>query len=84
MSELLSHVPHITAWHLSERGLETQRHPCPLQPLHLCFQVKLESNFAAVVFAIMVLEGLARSLDPELDILEAAKPLLIKTAASLS
>lgn len=43
----------------------------------LCFQVKLESNFASVVFAIMVLEGLGRSLDPEVDILKAAKPLLV-------
>ncbi|TFK02839.1 muscarinic acetylcholine receptor M2 [Platysternon megacephalum] len=51
--------------------------------LLMTHKVKLESNFASVVFAIMVLEGLARSLDPELDILEAAKPLLIRTAASL-
>nr|XP_006133444.1 uncharacterized aarF domain-containing protein kinase 2 isoform X1 [Pelodiscus sinensis] len=51
--------------------------------LLMVHKVKLESNFASVVFAIMVLEGLARSLDPELDILEAAKPLLIRTAASL-
>ncbi|XP_030399884.1 uncharacterized aarF domain-containing protein kinase 2 isoform X2 [Gopherus evgoodei] len=50
--------------------------------LLITHKVKLESNFASVVFAIMVLEGLARSLDPELDILEAAKPLLIRTAAS--
>lgn len=42
------------------------------------FQVKLESNFASIVFAIMVLEGLGRSLDPKLDILEAAKPFLLK------
>lgn len=49
-----------------------------------CFlQVKLESNFASVVFAIMVLEGLGRSLDPGLDILELAKPLLLKNYASL-
>lgn len=46
-------------------------------------QVKLESNFASIVFAIMVLEGLGRSLDPNLDILELAKPLLLKNAASL-
>uniref|UniRef100_A0A6J0U662 Uncharacterized aarF domain-containing protein kinase 2 n=1 Tax=Pogona vitticeps TaxID=103695 RepID=A0A6J0U662_9SAUR len=46
--------------------------------LLMAHQVKLESNFASVVFAIMVLEGLGRSLDPELDILKAAKPLLIK------
>ncbi|KAL1248119.1 hypothetical protein QQF64_023495 [Cirrhinus molitorella] len=41
-------------------------------------KVKLESNFASMVFAIMVLEGLGRSLDPNLDILEIAKPLLLK------
>ncbi|XP_062859305.1 uncharacterized aarF domain-containing protein kinase 2 [Trichomycterus rosablanca] len=45
-------------------------------------KVKLESNFASVVFAIMVLEGLGRSLDPNLDLLEIAKPLLLKNCAS--
>ncbi|XP_065599524.1 uncharacterized aarF domain-containing protein kinase 2 [Cyrtonyx montezumae] len=51
--------------------------------LLMTHKVKLESNFASIIFAIMVLEGLGRSLDPELDILEAAKPLLIRTAASV-
>ncbi|KAM4553734.1 putative aarF domain-containing protein kinase 2 isoform 2-T2 [Fundulus diaphanus] len=46
-------------------------------------KVKLESNFASIVFAIMVLEGLGRSLDPNLDILDLAKPLLLKSCASL-
>ncbi|XP_033824421.1 uncharacterized aarF domain-containing protein kinase 2 [Periophthalmus magnuspinnatus] len=46
-------------------------------------KVKLESNFASIVFAIMVLEGLGRSLDPNLDILELAKPMLIKNYSSL-
>lgn len=46
-------------------------------------KVKLESNFASIVFAIMVLEGLGRSLDPNLDILELAKPLLIKNCTAL-
>uniref|UniRef100_A0A3Q3AMF5 AarF domain containing kinase 2 n=1 Tax=Kryptolebias marmoratus TaxID=37003 RepID=A0A3Q3AMF5_KRYMA len=46
-------------------------------------KVKLESNFASIVFAIMVLEGLGRSLDPNLDILDLAKPLLLKNYASL-
>lgn len=46
------------------------------------FQVKLESNFASIVFAIMVLEGLGRSLDPKLDILEAAKPFLLQGLAT--
>uniref|UniRef100_G3NI61 ABC1 atypical kinase-like domain-containing protein n=1 Tax=Gasterosteus aculeatus aculeatus TaxID=481459 RepID=G3NI61_GASAC len=46
-------------------------------------KVKLESNFASIVFAIMVLEGLGRSLDPNLDILDLVKPLLLKKSASL-
>ncbi|KAM9352638.1 putative aarF domain-containing protein kinase 2 [Symphorus nematophorus] len=45
-------------------------------------KVKLESNFASIVFAIMVLEGLGRSLDPNLDILDLAKPMLLKNCAS--
>ncbi|NP_001229590.1 aarF domain containing kinase 2-like [Strongylocentrotus purpuratus] len=40
-------------------------------------KVKLESNFASIILAIMVLEGLGRSLDPNLDILKAAKPVLL-------
>ncbi|XP_028304027.1 uncharacterized aarF domain-containing protein kinase 2 isoform X2 [Gouania willdenowi] len=46
-------------------------------------KVKLESNFASIIFAIMVLEGLGRSLDPNLDVLDLAKPLLLKNCASL-
>ncbi|KAJ8380469.1 hypothetical protein SKAU_G00012470 [Synaphobranchus kaupii] len=51
--------------------------------LLITHKVKLESNFASIVFAIMVLEGLGRSLDPNLDILKIAKPLLLKNCASL-
>ncbi|KAM9650708.1 putative aarF domain-containing protein kinase 2 isoform 1-T1 [Trichechus inunguis] len=50
--------------------------------LLMTHQVKLESNFASIVFATMVLEGLGRSLDPKLDILEAARPFLIGGPAS--
>uniref|UniRef100_A0A8C6GCR6 AarF domain containing kinase 2 n=1 Tax=Mus spicilegus TaxID=10103 RepID=A0A8C6GCR6_MUSSI len=50
--------------------------------LLMTHKVKLESNFASIVVAIMVLEGLGRSLDPTLDILEAAKPFLFKGPAS--
>lgn len=51
--------------------------------LLMTHKVKLESNFASIIFAILVLEGLGRSLDPEIDILEAAKPLLLKSTAAL-
>uniref|UniRef100_A0A8C3X3I5 AarF domain containing kinase 2 n=1 Tax=Catagonus wagneri TaxID=51154 RepID=A0A8C3X3I5_9CETA len=50
--------------------------------LLMTHKVKLESNFASIVFAIMVLEGLGRSLDPKLDILEAAKPFLLQGLAT--
>lgn len=50
--------------------------------LLMTHKVKLESNFASIVFAIMVLEGLGRSLDPKLDILEAAMPFLMKGPVS--
>ncbi|XP_012877015.1 PREDICTED: uncharacterized aarF domain-containing protein kinase 2 [Dipodomys ordii] len=51
--------------------------------LLMIHKVKLESNFASIVLAIMVLEGLGRSLDPQLDILEAAKPFLLKGSVSI-
>ena len=38
----------------------------------------MESNFATVILAMFVLEGLGRSLDPNTDILEKAKPVLLK------
>lgn len=42
--------------------------------------MKLESNFVSVILAVMILEGLGRSLDPQLDILTAAKPFLLRGA----
>ncbi|XP_042218593.1 uncharacterized aarF domain-containing protein kinase 2-like isoform X2 [Homarus americanus] len=39
--------------------------------------VRLESAFSAVVLAIFVLEGLGRMLDPNMDILERARPILV-------
>jgi len=41
-------------------------------------QVKMEPNFTSVIIAIMVLEGLGRTLDPEMDLLWAAAPFLVK------
>ena len=47
--------------------------------LCLVHRVKLESNFAQVCLAMGVLEGLGRSLDPDLDILTAITPIVIKS-----
>ncbi len=40
-------------------------------------QVSLEPSFCCVVMAVMVLEGLGRSLDPNLDLFECAAPYLL-------
>ena len=40
--------------------------------------VKLEPNFTSVIISIMVLEGLGRTLDPDMDLLWAASPFLLK------
>ena len=41
-------------------------------------RVKLEPNFTSVIISIMVLEGLGRTLDPDLDLLWTAAPFLLK------
>ncbi len=46
-------------------------------------QVRLESEFSAVVLAVMILEGLGRSLDPELDLIEEARPYLLAAGSSV-
>lgn len=52
--------------------------------LLLVLQVKLESRFASVVTAIAVLEGVGRSLDPDLNILQAALPVVAKAKAQMA
>ncbi|XP_051885724.1 uncharacterized aarF domain-containing protein kinase 2 isoform X2 [Pristis pectinata] len=46
-------------------------------------KVKVESNFASMIFAIIALDGLGRSLDPELDLMEVVRPMLLKDTAGL-
>ncbi|XP_048405433.1 uncharacterized aarF domain-containing protein kinase 2 isoform X2 [Stegostoma tigrinum] len=46
-------------------------------------EVKVESKFVSIIFAFMVLENLSHSLDPKLDLLEVARPLLLKNAQNL-
>jgi len=49
--------------------------------LKLClrYRVKLESHFASILLATGVLEGVGRSLDPEMNILAAATPIIVKS-----
>lgn len=40
-------------------------------------RVSLETSFTTVVLAVMVLEGFGRSLDPDLDLFQCARPYLL-------
>lgn len=40
-------------------------------------RVKLDGSFSSIILALMVVEGLGRSLDPTLDIVQKAKPFLV-------
>eukprot|EP00050_Salpingoeca_kvevrii_P019664 m.88946 g.88946 ORF g.88946 m.88946 type:complete len:557 (+) comp8517_c0_seq2:37-1707(+) len=42
------------------------------------YHVRIETNFTSIVISIMILEGLGRSLDPDLDLLRRVAPLLVK------
>lgn len=52
------------------------------QVLTLCYQhqVKLESKYVSVIVAIGVMEGMARQLDPNVDILVKAAPYVLSAA----
>jgi aarF domain-containing kinase len=49
-----------------------------MQVLQLCrkHEVTIDSSYASLVVAVCVLVGFARSLDPELSIMDAAIPCL--------
>lgn len=40
-------------------------------------QVSLDSSFTTVILSVMVLEGFGRSLDPDLDLFQCARPYLL-------
>lgn len=48
------------------------------------YRVKIESNFTAIMIGIMVAEGVGRSLDPEIDLLKLAAPILLREKAKLA
>ncbi|KJH40843.1 ABC1 family protein [Dictyocaulus viviparus] len=41
------------------------------------YNVYLDSSFTSVVLSVMVLEGLGRSLDPDIDLFQCARPYLL-------
>ena len=53
--------------------------------LALCYihEVKLESRFVSVVLALGIVEGIGRTLDPDIDILHEAGPYVFEACVSL-
>jgi aarF domain-containing kinase len=51
-----------------------------------CYQnnVKLDSKFVSVMLAIGIVEGMGRRLDPDIDILKAAAPHILKASAKFA
>eukprot|EP00043_Microstomoeca_roanoka_P009472 m.89852 g.89852 ORF g.89852 m.89852 type:complete len:93 (-) comp14594_c0_seq2:74-352(-) len=47
-------------------------------------RVKIESSFTSIMIGIMVAEGVGRSLDPEVDLLKLAAPILLREKAKLA
>ena len=43
-------------------------------------KVQMESNFVSMVIAIGILEGVFKNLDPDLDLLSAAVPVIMKSS----
>jgi len=79
MSELVNEV-HQTGLTLNKISISAL-----LQKLLiLCYQhqVKLESRYATILVALGIVEGLGRSLDPEMDILKFAVPYVLKAAVT--
>ncbi|KAL3683284.1 hypothetical protein R1sor_001306 [Riccia sorocarpa] len=68
---------------LFNQECDLERHPIDLNKvlikvLHLCrkHEVTIDSAYASLVIAVCVLVGFARSLDPEMSIMDAAVPCL--------
>jgi aarF domain-containing kinase len=43
-------------------------------------QIKIESRFVSVIISLGILEGLGRRLDPDVDILKMAAPIVLRNA----
>ncbi|EGD77213.1 atypical/ABC1/ABC1-C protein kinase [Salpingoeca rosetta] len=48
------------------------------------YRVKIESNFTSIMIGIMVAEGVGRSLDPEVDLMKIAGPILLREKAKIA
>jgi len=80
MAELVSYVH---AQGLSLKNISVSELLRNVLSLSYEHNVKLESRFVSVVVAIMLAEGMGRSLDPEVDIIARARPFVRSAAISM-
>lgn len=54
------------------------------QVLQTCYEhhVKLESRYVSIVLSIILAEGMGRQLDPDINIIERARPFILRAAMS--
>ena len=75
--EMGEFISHIHAQKLSLRRFQVSYILRQLFSMAVRHHVKIESNFATIMLAIMIAEGLGRTLDPDIDILKSAIPYLL-------
>ena len=68
----------------SMRGIEHGQLFASLLTLACAHSVQLESNFVATCCSLMVLEGVGKALDPERDLVAAARPYLLSAVRKAS
>ena len=75
--EMDEFISHIHAQKLLLRQFQVSYILRQLFSMAVRHHVKIESNFATIMLAIMIAEGLGRTLDPDIDILKSAVPYLL-------
>ena len=75
--EMDEFVSHVHAETLSLRQFQVSYILRQLFSMAVRHHVKIETNFATIMLAIMIAEGLGRTLDPDIDILHSAVPYLL-------
>uniref|UniRef100_A0A158P799 ABC1 domain-containing protein n=1 Tax=Angiostrongylus cantonensis TaxID=6313 RepID=A0A158P799_ANGCA len=78
--EFCMQVDRLVARAMKERSLRKMNISTLLSELFslvAAYNVYLDSSFTSVVLSVMVLEGLGRSLDPDIDLFQCARPYLL-------
>lgn len=77
ISEMAEIVENVAGTHIKLRELDVSNLIGQFLAMLRKHHVQLETNFSSTIMSVLILEGLGRSLDPDLDILKAAVPYLL-------